>query len=261
MSAKPYKLQASFFEKIWGSPQTEPWYPNRNAKIGEVWHTDRAELPLLFKFIFTSENLSVQVHPDDRYARQMAGCRGKTEMWRILATKPDASIALGLRQPIQEAEARRACESGEIEQLLQWIPVAPGETYFVPAGTIHAIGGGITLCEIQQNSDVTYRLYDYGRPRELHLEHGLAVSRLEPFDGKCKNIRCPYFEVEEIEFSGRLSLRTEVTESAFLILNGTGQITGTDFRLGEAWLAPPDSSVIFEASQPVTMLHVITPAD
>jgi mannose-6-phosphate isomerase len=255
----PYRLRAAFHEKVWGSEYTEPWYPNRAGKIGEVWHTDDPELPLLFKFLFTSEKLSVQVHPDDRYARQVSGCRGKTEMWRILKADPGAAIALGLRQAMTLEEARAACESGAIEGLLQWVPVSAGETYFVPAGVIHAIGAGITLCEIQQNSDITYRLYDYGRPRELHLDHGLAVARLEPFDGKCKNVRCPYFEVEEIEFTGRLSLRTETIESAFLILDGEGRLHGEPFRLGEAWLAPPDSSVVFESDAPVTMLHVIAP--
>ena len=114
------------------------------------------------KLLFTSERLSVQVHPDDGED----GPRGKTEMWHILEAEPGAAIALGFREPITRERLREATRTGEIERLLNWMPVKAGETYFTPAHTVHAIGAGIVLCEIQQNSDVTYRLWDYGRPRE-----------------------------------------------------------------------------------------------
>src|SRR5262249_46670605 len=138
-------------------------------KIGEVWFST-PELPILVKFLFTTENLSVQVHPSGECGV------GKTEMWHILRAAEGASIALGFRDTVTPAWARAAAESGEILEMLRWYPVRAGETYFTPAGTVHAIGAGIALCEIQQHSDITYRLYDYGRPRELHLEEGLAVS-------------------------------------------------------------------------------------
>ena len=129
-------------------------------------------MPLLVKLLFTSDNLSVQVHPGDAYAREHHNSRGKTEMWHILRAEPEAKIALGLRERVTPERLREAAQSGEIMELLNWVPARPGDTFFVPAGTIHAIGGGLALCEMQQHSDITYRLYDYGRPRELHLEHG-----------------------------------------------------------------------------------------
>ncbi len=143
-------------------------------------------MPLLVKFLFTSDNLSVQVHPNDEYAaKHHEGSRGKTEMWHILRAEPGAKIAFGVRVPVTKEELRTAAESGAIVDLLNWIPVRPGETYFIPAGTVHAIGGGLVICEVQQLSDVTYRLYDYkrvdkdGKERELHLDHsgGGSASR------------------------------------------------------------------------------------
>ena len=131
------------------------------------------------KLLFTSERLSVQVHPDDGED----GPRGKTEMWHILRAEPGATIALGFREPITRERLRGIRRSGEIEQLVHWIPVQAGETYFTPAHTVHAIGGGIVLCEIQQISDVTYRLYDYGRPRELHLDKAAPISDLGAHPG------------------------------------------------------------------------------
>ena len=118
------------------------------------------------------------MHPDDEFAARTKNSRGKTEMWHILRADPGAQIALGFRRPITPERLRGASISGEIEQLLHWVDVQPGQTFFTPAGTVHAIGAGIALCEIQQHSDVTYRLYDYGRPRELHLDKAADVSNL-----------------------------------------------------------------------------------
>ena len=172
---QPRRIEPRFLEKIWGSTRLEPWFRNRDQKIGEVcFDAD----PLLIKFIFTAEKLSVQVHPADDYARLHHNSRGKTEMWHILAAEPGAQIAAGFRRPITSDELDAAARSGEIENLLQWFDARPGDTFFIPAGTVHAIGAGLTLCEIQQHSDITYRLYDYGRPRELHLDRAIAVSDL-----------------------------------------------------------------------------------
>ncbi len=172
------RLTPSFREKVWGATRLGPWFPDSDRKIGEVWFEgpfgNDADLPLLVKFIFTTEKLSVQVHPEDEYAGLHHQSRGKTEMWHILAAEPGAQIAAGFRESITPEQFREAALSGAIEQELQWFDARPGDTFFIPAGTVHAIGPGLALCEIQQNSDVTYRLYDYGRPRELHLAHGVG---------------------------------------------------------------------------------------
>lgn len=183
-------------DKVWGSTDTEPWFPNATGqRVGEVWFPgDR----LLLKFLFTQENLSVQVHPGDIYAaKHHNGSPGKTEMWHILRAEPGARIAVGLNRPVSRNELESAALDGSIEGLLQWVPVRPGENYFIPAGTIHAIGKGVALFEIQQKSDITYRLYDWGRGRELHLDHALAVAESRPFDGRrLFPVQCQYFKTE-----------------------------------------------------------------
>ena len=149
--------------------------------IGEVWFTNGAELPLLAKYIFTSERLSIQVHPDDAQARARGLAQGKTECWYIIDAEPGATLGLGLAREVSAEELRQAALDGSIEELMNWRPVSAGDFFFVPAGTVHAIGAGISLLEFQQNADVTYRLYDYGRPRELHLDDAIAVARPEPY--------------------------------------------------------------------------------
>ena len=182
---------------VWGSKRTAPWFPNPEGKrIGEVWYsTDK----LLLKYLFTEENLSVQVHPGDAYASgHHDGSSGKTEMWHILRADAGARIAVGLRRAVPVDELAAAALDGSIVDLLRWIPVTAGENYFIPAGTIHAIGGGIALFEIQQRSEITYRLYDWGRGRELHLEHSLEVANREPFEGRRElPVRCDYFVTEK----------------------------------------------------------------
>src|SRR5438128_9591375 len=169
------RLTPVLHEKVWGRTRLAPWFPDSDRPIGEArYGVEGRDLPLLVKLLFTSEKLSLQLHPDDGED----GPRGKTEMWHILEAEPGATIALGFREPITRERLVESARSGEIERLVNWIPVQPGETYFTPAHTVHAIGAGIVLCEIQQNSDVTYRLYDYGRPRELHLEKAAAISDL-----------------------------------------------------------------------------------
>lgn len=256
----PIRLTQTFHDKVWGSPALAPWFPAREGgNVGEVWLTHQPALPLLFKFLFTTERLSVQVHPDDDYAGRHENSRGKTEMWRILRADPGAEIALGFKQELTRERATEAARSGEIVDLLQWVPVAAGETYFVPAGTVHAIGAGVALCEIQQQSDVTYRLFDYGRPRELHLEKGFSVSDLGPYDGRRGKVRCPYFATEELAFAGSLKLRTGAELTALLILEGEGTINGTPFRMGEGWLIPQNDEVHLEANLFVRLMQVIEP--
>jgi mannose-6-phosphate isomerase len=150
-------------------------------RIGEVWFTAAPDKPLLVKYLFTSERLSIQVHPNGEQARARGLSRGKSECWYILEAEPDASLGLGLKREVSADALRAAALDGSIEQLMDWRPVRAGDFFMVPAGTIHAVGAGISLLEFQQNSDVTYRLYDYGRPRELHLDDGIAVARAERY--------------------------------------------------------------------------------
>jgi mannose-6-phosphate isomerase len=256
------KLEPSFREKIWGATRLEPWFPNSQSKIGEVWFEGAPELPLV-KFLFTTEKLSVQVHPDDAYARQHHGSPGKTEMWHILAAEPGARIAAGFREPLTPEQARAGAVSGEIEGLLQWFEARPGDTFFIPAGTVHAIGAGLALCEIQQNSDVTYRLYDYRRPRELHLDRALAVSRLGPHAARPQSIEnvlvsCRYFATECV--GGRSIEYQPLADRAHLLIaiEGDGEIEGQPIRAGEVWHVSSGSDP-FQISGNLRLLRVSVP--
>ena len=139
------------------------------------------ELPVLVKWIFTSEKLSVQVHPTDAQARQRGQPSGKEECWYILDAEPGATLGLGTKRPMTGDELRAAALDGSIEAEMDWKPTRAGDFWSLAPGIVHAIGAGVTLIEVQQNADITYRLYDYGRPRELHLDDGVAVSVAEPF--------------------------------------------------------------------------------
>jgi mannose-6-phosphate isomerase len=202
---------------------------------GEVWFEPVDGI--LTKFLFTEQKLSVQVHP--------GGSAGKTEMWHILRAEPGASIALGFREPAPPRERiREACLSGEILDLLRWVPVAPGETYFIPAGTVHALGEGIALCEIQQNNDVTYRLYDYGRPRELHLDQGLAVIDATPHPGAASfPIACDYFVTDcvRIPAGGAVVALAPALQAA--VVAGAGTWEDQAYRAGEVWSLPGGARV------------------
>ena len=177
------KLTREYVEKPWGSTSLPPMFDAPGGKrIGEIWFTGDANLPLLAKYIFTSERLSIQVHPNDDEAKARGLRSGKTECWYILDAEPGAAIGLGLIHHVDPPALRAAALDGTIEQLINWRPVKNGEFILVPPGTIHAIGAGITLLEFQQNADVTYRLYDYGRPRELHLDDGMSVAATGSFD-------------------------------------------------------------------------------
>ena len=180
----PVKLHRKYVEKPWGRFVLPPIFDDpHEGRVGEVWFTNGTELPLLAKYIFTSERLSIQVHPNDQQARERGLGQGKSECWYILDAEPDSTLGLGFRQELSADELRRAALDGSIETLIDWRPVSAGDFFFVQAGTVHAIGAGISLLEFQQNSDVTYRLYDYGRPRELHLDDGIAVARAAPYPG------------------------------------------------------------------------------
>lgn len=188
------RLDRHYVEKPWGRTDLPAAFGAGDARIGEVWY-DLADvggvekLPLLLKWLFTSEKLSIQVHPNDDQARAVGEPSGKEECWIVTATQGDARIGMGTLKPLTDDELRAASLSGEIEQLMDWKSVKAGDWFYIPAGTVHAIGAGVNLVEMQQNADITYRLYDYGRPRELHLDRGVAVSDAKPYiEALCGNL-------------------------------------------------------------------------
>lgn len=172
-------------EKPWGSINVGPWalHGAGHGIVGETWFERPAVLgagpELLVKLLYTSQRLSIQVHPDDAAARAMGLPHGKAEAWYVLSADPGAEVAVGLKHPVRDAELRASIADGSIESLVDWRPVHVGEFIFVPAGTIHAIGAGLVLAEIQQRSDTTFRLFDYGRGRELHVDNAVAVAQAE----------------------------------------------------------------------------------
>lgn len=172
-------------EKPWGRDVLPPPFAApEGRRIGEIWFEPPAALPdLLVKYIFTSEKLSVQVHPSDAQTLERGiGRQGKEECWLIIAAEPGATLGIGCDSAIGEEALRAAALDGSIEGMMTWHPVKAGDFFYIPANTIHAIGAGVSLIEVQQNSDITYRLFDYGRPRELHLDEGVAVAKAEPYD-------------------------------------------------------------------------------
>ena len=176
------KFNRRYVQKPWGRTRLPAMFDApADGQIGEVWFTGGGDLPLLAKYIFTSERLSIQVHPNDEQARERGLPQGKNECWYILDADPGAALGLGLKRELSGDELRAAALDGSIEEAMDWRPVNAGDFFYVPAGTVHAIGAGISLIEFQQNVDVTYRLYDYGRPRELHLDDGVAVARAGPY--------------------------------------------------------------------------------
>ena len=225
-------------ERIWGRTSI-PGVPGSvdRAPIGEVWFDDpgRPDPLLLVKYIFTAERLSIQVHPDDEAARARGLPRGKDEAWYILEAEPDAAIGLGLKRAVSTEALAAAALDGSIEQLIDWRPARTGELIYSPGGTIHAIGGGLALIEIQQNLDLTYRLYDYGRPRELHLDEGIAVARPVPWappsvpSGEVLAAGVA-FRVERWRRGGRLA-----GPATIIPLAAAGTIDGAPLATGAVW--------------------------
>ena len=223
--------------KPWGGADLRPWsgINEFGHPIGEIWFERAgpgAALPsLLLKLLFTTEPLSVQVHPDDAFAHAIGLPNGKTEAWYILSAAPGARIALGLKRALTPAQLRAAIDDGTISQLVQWRPVARDDVIFVPAGTIHAIGAGLVLAEIQQRSDTTFRLFDYGRARELHADAAVSVACAGPAgpqptakrlsDERTLLMANPHFVVERISLPPRAqwTLCSE-RETWMLVLDG-----------------------------------------
>jgi mannose-6-phosphate isomerase len=218
--------------KPWGSLDLRPWSQTStgDGPIGELWF-ERPGLAapktaLLLKMLFTTEPLSIQVHPDDAFAHSIGLANGKTEAWYIVSAVPGAQVAVGLNYPRSAAELRTAVTDGSIADIVHWQPVHPGDVIFIPAGTIHAIGAGIVLVEIQQHSDATFRLFDYGRGRQLHIDNAVAVATAGP-----RKIQLP---------SERLSgARTVLTVNSYFALEQTDLAPGSVWMLDapkETWL-------------------------
>ncbi len=275
----PFRIDPRFTARVWGFRDLRPWYDRvaEGDPIGEVWLTgddcvietgphagkqlaalfksDSAALlganapttdsPLLVKVIFAKEKLSVQVHPDDKMAQKYGAPRGKTECWYALAAEPGAQVAAGLKPGTTLAGIKEQIQAGTLEQSLNLLRVKAGDMVFVDAGTVHAIWPGSILLETQQNCDLTYRMFDYGRPRELHIEKALEATKLTTRAGKVVPreladrtvlIDVEYFRVERMRMDGDRtsdSLRSadEKTGLAYLFAAaGAGSLTGAGFE-------------------------------
>jgi len=302
------RLEPYFSPRIWGQRSLAPWYPdkvNLPEPLGEAWLTafdsrvangpfagktlreswhampaewrgtrlaSLAEFPVLIKFIFPNDKLSIQVHPDDAYAskyEQQAGGRGKTEMWHMVCAKPGAEILLGLHRGVNKQDFLRALGEHTVENLLEQVPVHTGDTFFVPAGTQHAMGAGLVVCEIQEYSDLTYRVYDFGRvdsagkPRELHIQKALQVTNFgkshggkmaplalhSPDANKHLLAACEFFATERWDCHKTTPVESDTEEfQLFVILEGTGAFYDAEqrfaFRPGEAWFLPANLPAI-----------------
>ena len=318
------RLEPFFSPRIWGRRSLAPWYPskaNLPEPIGEAWLTafdsqfsngpfagktlrgawhampaewrgtrfrSMGEFPVLIKFIFPNDKLSIQVHPDDAYAgkhEQAAGGRGKTEMWHLVCAQNGAEILFGLKPGVDKEQFLRALRTNTVEDLLQHVPVQTGDTYFVPAGTQHAMGAGLVVCEIQEYSDLTYRVYDFGRldaagkPRELHIEKAMDVTT---FGGTCggkiaplalhspdanKHLlaACEYFATERWDCTKTTPVESDEREfQLFVTLTGTGAFYEAEetypFRPGEAWFFPANlQTVSLQPDGECSVLRVTVP--
>jgi mannose-6-phosphate isomerase len=264
------KLSIIRVHKPWGRYSLWPGFDDAPAEgegVGEIWYQvaeGQPEPELLVKYLFTSERLSIQVHPDDDTARARGYPRGKDEAWLILAAEPGATIALGTRYPVTAAELHAAALDGSIETLMDWRSVKAGDVIYSPAGTVHAIGAGLTLIEVQQNVDLTYRLYDYGRPRELHLDAGIAVSNPVPFvDWPAPINTMPDRDI--IVEGGKLVIERlpssyerilSLSTSAWIIpVTGSGTVDGHRFAAGECWMVVGDAAIKIDAGSDVLLAY------
>ncbi len=229
------QLPTRMVDKVWGRDVLPaPFAAPEGMRIGEIWFEPPPEVPqVLVKYLFTSEKLSVQVHPSDDTA--IAGEAGKEECWLVLDAEPDARLAIGFERDVTPEEIAAAAEDGTIESLLTWHPARPGDLFYLPAGTVHAIGPGLSLVEVQQTSETTFRLYDYGRPRELHLERALAVASGTPYGPENKRsiadgqvlVDGPHFRLDRV--TGAPDAATLAAyPGALLVLPLAGEVRAKD---------------------------------
>ena len=306
----PLLMTPLFDPRPWGRLDLSPIYSRRfEEKIGESWLTgdnctvqngplagkslaelasrygrelvgnapvDEHRFPLLMKFLLPQEKLSVQVHPDDAAAQDLGEPCGKTECWYVAHASPGAQIGLGLKPGTSRSDFARSIDENRAEELLNWIPVSAGDMVFVAGGTVHTLGPGSIIVETQQQSDTTFRLYDYGRPRELHLEHGLRVINERAASGKVKlapfsklgtngNLRQPlvisrYFAVEKFELHAPQSFAAPEGKSSVQILvavDGAGTLeaagSAIDFAKGDGVVIPAAIREFTVRARPQTM--------
>jgi mannose-6-phosphate isomerase len=291
----PFRLAPYFRTRVWGFHDLAPWYNYQTdgEPIGEVWLTGEMcaaatgpltgqslteitrqhsaeilgsalagqEFPLLIKVLFPKEKLSVQVHPDDALAQKYGEPRGKTECWYALDAQPGATVALGIRPGVTTQEIQDSIPNATLEDLLEMVPVHKGDMLFVDAGTVHAMGPGVVVLETQQTSDRTYRMYDYGRPRELHLEKSFEAMRLSTRAGKIQPrsennhtvlIDEHYFRIEKWTLSGSDSIPSALTAPAShvqMLFVSSGEITISGEGFDSFVVGPLQLAVIPAAAQ------------
>ncbi len=251
------RLETIVVEKPWGRTDIPQEFGDFGGRrIGEIWFSNPAgdDAPILVKFLFTSERLSIQVHPDDAAAQAAGYPRGKEECWLVLSADADAELGVGLHQETPRAALHDAALDGTIVDMVDWRPSKAGDFVYNPAGTIHAIGGGLTIVEVQQNVDCTYRLYDYGRPRELHLDEGLAVATPGPVHDPRDTVvdpaanrmlvDGPHFRLAQLAAPVDPALLGQATgELTFVPLSAGCRAAGEDVALGEAVLLVDASTI------------------
>lgn len=249
--------RARTLPKPWGIVDLLPWSKVRedDGPIGEIWferpHATARDPSLLLKLLFTSQPLSIQVHPDDAYAHSIGLPRGKSEAWYVLRAEPKSKIALGLKDWLTPQQLREAIDSGSISDLVRWQSVSSGDAISVPAGTIHAIGAGMVIAEIQQRSDATFRLFDFGRQRELHQEQALAVAVAGPSgvpvapsrltDQRTLLIANEHFVFERINLPPNTLWCLESERELWLLVSeGAARIQSLDAEIGDAFFLQAD---------------------
>jgi mannose-6-phosphate isomerase len=247
--------------KPWGSLDLRPWSQasTSDGPVGELWF-ERPGLAapktaLLLKLLLTTKPLSIQVHPDDAFARSIGLSNGKTEAWYILSAIPGAKVAAGLNYPCSAAELRIAITDGSIANIVHWHPVRPGDVISIPAGTIHTIGAGIVLAEIQQQSDATFRLFDYGRERGLHIENAVAVATAGPCEIQPPSRRLTgartvltvnsYFALEQADLAPCSAWMLDAPKETWVLaIEGHAQLGSTRLQLGDAVFLEADHAEI-----------------
>lgn len=257
-------------EKPWGRHHLYPGFADPapdGEPIGEIWfqspHPEEPEL--LIKYLFTSDKLSIQVHPDDAKAQAVGYPRGKDEAWVVLDADPHACIGLGMLRPMTRDELRQSALDGSIEELIDWKAVKKDDSYYTPAGTVHAIGPGLTVVEVQQNVDLTYRLYDYGSARELHLKDGVAASNPVPYVAVFKPYEAeagreiladgPKFVLERWQGARSSALAGDGRPLWLVPLSGKGTIDGDTLDAGSAWLVKDGAALQLEADSDMLVAY------
>ncbi len=253
-----HKLTALQFDKIWGY---ELWLASthKNGFQKDFFDLLQAEFPLLIKIIQANEKLSIQVHPNDEWATTLEGAdyRGKTECWYVLDAKKDAKVIYGLKKDYSQKELKKAISQNTLEEFLNAVPVKKGDFIYIPAGTVHAICGGLRLLEVQQSSDITYRLYDWGRGRELHLQKALSVidnkapALIKPLE---KSFVCDFFELEHFFVNNQKSIfipdnhaSSKAYKLLYIINSDNAQILSNNnsypIKNEELWVLQPGETI------------------